>query len=437
MQSWKGKTISRAGKEVLIKSVIQTIPSYISSIFLLPNSLCEEIERLMNKFWWLSDMEKTGGIRWMAWDKMCVPKKFGGMGFKRIKEFNIALLGKQIWRLLTVPDSFVARVLKARYFRSGSVLNANLGNNPSYVWRSILAAKDLICVGSIMKVGNGASIKVWEDPWIPIVDSTKIRSPLVQGSEIIRVSNLFNSDRNGWDIDYLKELFTQEEVERILKIPISNSQQEDRWMWLEDNKGQYTVKSGYRLLSRSFPQFSSGNGFNWLKLWNLAIPPKVKNFLWRVLHNCIPTLENLRRKYVDVNPICKVCKLSLESQAHFLRECPFAVKCWELSNLHPFHSSGQSSTQMIEAIFDKLSVKDLEICCSIMWSLWNHRNVVVWDNKYKSCSQVLNEASSSLCQWQQAQVCLNRHSDCLAREGLMVWHPPSRMEILQYRRSIF
>lgn len=73
--------------------------------------------------------------------------QFGGMGFKRIKEFNIALLGKQIWRLLTVPDSFVARLLKARYFRSGSILNASLGNNPSYVWRSILAAKDRSFLG--------------------------------------------------------------------------------------------------------------------------------------------------------------------------------------------------------------------------------------------------------------------------------------------------
>lgn len=70
---------------MLIKSVIQAISSYISSIFLLPNSLCEEIERLMNKFWWLSDMEETRGIRWMAWDKMCVPKKLGGMGLRKLR----------------------------------------------------------------------------------------------------------------------------------------------------------------------------------------------------------------------------------------------------------------------------------------------------------------------------------------------------------------
>lgn len=74
MQSWKGKTISRAGKEILLKSVIQAISSYVSSIFLLPNSLCEEIERLVNKFWRLSNMEKSSGIRWMAWTE-CVIRR--------------------------------------------------------------------------------------------------------------------------------------------------------------------------------------------------------------------------------------------------------------------------------------------------------------------------------------------------------------------------
>lgn len=94
LQSWKGTTLSRGGKEILLKSVVQSIPSYEASVFLLPKKLCEEIEILMNKFWWLSDVEKSKGIRWMSWSKMCYPKKNGGMGFKRIQEFNLAMLGK-------------------------------------------------------------------------------------------------------------------------------------------------------------------------------------------------------------------------------------------------------------------------------------------------------------------------------------------------------
>lgn len=153
----------------------------------------------MNRFWWLSDIERCSGIRWLAWDRMCCPKKFGGMGFKRVREFNIALLGKQLWRLLTVPHSFVAKLLKARYFNSCSVLNAELGNNPSYVWRSILSARDLINSVGVLKVGNGVSINIWDDPWLPEIGCTKIKTARVQGLEGANIRSLMTVDQNEWD----------------------------------------------------------------------------------------------------------------------------------------------------------------------------------------------------------------------------------------------
>lgn len=48
--SWRGKLLSRDGKEVLIKAVVQAIPTYTMSLFLLPMQLCKDIERLMNRF---------------------------------------------------------------------------------------------------------------------------------------------------------------------------------------------------------------------------------------------------------------------------------------------------------------------------------------------------------------------------------------------------
>lgn len=248
----------------------------------------------------------------------------------------------------------------------------------------------------------------------------------MQGLENAKVSNLFKTGLNEWDYDLLRDIFNQEDIERIIKIPVAHTTQGvDKWFWLEDVKGQYTVKSGYRLLSSSLPHFSANNiPFKWLRLWNLSISPKVKNFLWRVMHDCLPTLENLKRKFVDVNPICQVCKLVVESVEHILLGCLFANKCWELSKINLIIAAGQSFTQMVVNLFDTLSLKDLELICSVMWSIWNHRNSVVWNNLVKTCIQVTNEASSSLFQWQQAQVTQNRQSNCLEREGMMVWHPP-------------
>lgn len=161
-----------------------------------------------------------------------------------------------------------------------------------------------------MKVDNGESIDIWDDPWIPEIGFTKILTPTTHGLEGIKVKSMFKTDINEWDYDLLRDIFNQEDVKRILRIPLSFSNQEDKWILLEDGKGQYTVKSGYRVLSKSFNQYPSGGiSFNWLKLLNLSIPPKVKNFLWRVLQDYLPTLENLWNKFVDVHPICQVWNL--------------------------------------------------------------------------------------------------------------------------------
>ncbi|XP_019170994.1 PREDICTED: uncharacterized protein LOC109166499 [Ipomoea nil] len=109
--SWNKRLLSMAGKEILLKSVAQAMPTYTMSIFLLPISLCASLERLMNRYWW-EKSTTVDGIHWMAWDRMCVPKKYGGMGFKKLHEFNLTLLGKQACRLLTKPDSLMARILR-------------------------------------------------------------------------------------------------------------------------------------------------------------------------------------------------------------------------------------------------------------------------------------------------------------------------------------
>ncbi|XP_019156322.1 PREDICTED: uncharacterized protein LOC109153039 [Ipomoea nil] len=78
--SWNKKLLSQAGKEILLKTVAQSMPTFSMSVFLLPVSVCTAIERMMNRYWWDSGTDRR--IHWKAWDKLCVPKKYGGLGFK-------------------------------------------------------------------------------------------------------------------------------------------------------------------------------------------------------------------------------------------------------------------------------------------------------------------------------------------------------------------
>lgn len=96
----KEKPISRAGKSILIKNVAQALPSYCMTFFLLPKSLLQEIERMFNAYWWSSGSNSSKGVCWMSWDAMCDAKCRGGLGFKNLFGFNVALLGKHIWKCI-------------------------------------------------------------------------------------------------------------------------------------------------------------------------------------------------------------------------------------------------------------------------------------------------------------------------------------------------
>jgi len=77
LSDWKVKYLSQAGKEILLKAVVQAIPTYAMSVFQLPNSLCLELNRMMQNFWW-GHMEKSSKIHWCNWEKLGKSKATGG-----------------------------------------------------------------------------------------------------------------------------------------------------------------------------------------------------------------------------------------------------------------------------------------------------------------------------------------------------------------------
>ncbi|XP_058746447.1 uncharacterized protein LOC131619359 [Vicia villosa] len=148
INSWSGRYLSKAGKEVMIKSVLQSIPSYIMSVYLIPDGVVNDIEKMINSFWWGGGSQNNKGIRWLAWDRMTMQKSEGGMGFRDFKAFNMAMVAKQGWYIMANPTSLVARIFKAKYFPNSSFFDSKIGNNPSFVWRSLWKAKAVLQLGS-------------------------------------------------------------------------------------------------------------------------------------------------------------------------------------------------------------------------------------------------------------------------------------------------
>ena len=88
------------------------------------------------------------------------------MGFRDLHLFNLAMLGKQGWRILTRPDSLCARTLKGKYYHNSSFLSAKRKCNSSHTWQAILKGRQALKKGFIKLIGDGTSTQVWTDQWI-------------------------------------------------------------------------------------------------------------------------------------------------------------------------------------------------------------------------------------------------------------------------------
>ncbi|XP_058003653.1 uncharacterized mitochondrial protein AtMg00310-like [Hevea brasiliensis] len=91
---WKEHLLSTSGKEVLLKAIATTIPVYTMSCFRFPKSICHAVNSALANFWWSKKNEERK-LHWISWRSMCDPKSQGGLGFKEIEAFNMALLAKQ------------------------------------------------------------------------------------------------------------------------------------------------------------------------------------------------------------------------------------------------------------------------------------------------------------------------------------------------------
>lgn len=153
--SWSGRQASCAGREILLKSIAQAIPKYSMSCFQLPADTCDKMR---------SDSRH---IHWMRWDRLTEPKWKGGMGFRNMRHFNLAMLGKQGWRLITRPESLCARVLKGRYFHDSEFMECARKRHASQTWGAILAGREVLGQGLIKRIGDGSLTNIWRDRWLP------------------------------------------------------------------------------------------------------------------------------------------------------------------------------------------------------------------------------------------------------------------------------
>lgn len=210
-----------------------------------------------------------------CWDSICTLKACGGLGFRRLYDFNKALISKLALSIASNKDIIWVQMLKCKYLRGKSFLFDDLSfNSASWAWNDIKNTRDLILKGASFYVTNSSDILIWKDYWIPTIPSFKPHishlNPNPLGLNLIK--DLIDNDSPSWNSHLLNISFAPDVVSEILKIQISHLASPKTLFGNPSKPGKFSSKSAYIVdQSNRFSFSTPPSGFNWNNLWNFKL----------------------------------------------------------------------------------------------------------------------------------------------------------------------
>ncbi|XP_059432574.1 uncharacterized protein LOC132165893 [Corylus avellana] len=421
IEGWRAKTLSQAGRSVLIKSIAATIPSYAMSTFLLPASLSASLDRSFKNFWWGFPKDKAKNLSLKSWSSICLPKNVGGLGFRRMHAFNLSLLAKLGWKLLSNSDCLWVKQLQNKYIKYGNFVSSPNPSSASWFWKGIQKIKPYISVGACLKVSRSSSNSIWSSNWIPTIPSFKPmpKFPNNRNLPSLQIKDLINPFSCNWKFSSIHALFDPVSAHEILKIRIS-SDPETKYIWTPSTSGCFSTSSAYHFISDCFSNIDPSS-ICWKSLWKLNINDRLQLFLWKIAWNILPTKERLSQLFPSIaDTSCPLCKVATDSMHHLFFKCVFARVVWR-NSFWPLDSTAFNFSSMEEWInliispgrylgIPREDCHKFQIFASVACDiLWFYRNKAFHDN---SVFDVRN---------------VSAHINKISLEHYQAWHPDTQV----------
>ena len=258
LSSWKAKVLSIGGRMTLIKSVLESLPTYYFSLYKAPVKIISELEAMIKKFLWGGNID-VRKLHWVSWDKVTCPKRYGGLGLKELKISNSALLLKWAWRYRVETDALSRRIVNAIHSSTIKWSVLPLNNRFTGTWKTLVKHEYNTKVegrrmNDLMKgrLGDGKSIRFWMDIWIGD-QAFKDKFPnlfRLDKYKFVTVADRCDRQNEASMLFWNKVQGSNDEVVKcereLCSAAINNclfSGTSDAWKWLGKGADQFTVKA--------------------------------------------------------------------------------------------------------------------------------------------------------------------------------------------------
>ncbi|KAJ1693493.1 hypothetical protein LUZ63_010191 [Rhynchospora breviuscula] len=396
LSGWKSSMLSHAGRLILIKSVLMSVPVYFMSIEVLPKGLIKQMDSLIAKFFW-GKSDQTRYMSFVSWAKICKDTNMGGLGVRQLKLFGDALFMKLIWDMMSNGNKMWVQVCKSKYYSNLGFWRANNVAGGSPLWRQAVKMRDFFKENVKWQIASGDDITVLSQPWY---QHWEIAAHATKHDRHKTVGQLFDFDADRWDRDEVIRMLGEHAhafITQNVQKPMRVSGLKDRLVWNHTKSGNYTVKDGYDCLIKTMsPQLTE---VPWKYIWEWKkIAPKVRIFLWRLLSNGLPLGQNLHHRIQSISPMCSRCGQENEYATHCFFFCQGSRMVWFGGNLGiRTENLPLNIAEAVLYITHGMQEENIRTFCYTLWEIWLARNETLFHHVAFDPGTVCNKVKAWLC----------------------------------------
>ncbi|WOL01302.1 hypothetical protein Cni_G10018 [Canna indica] len=384
VEGWAGKNISQAGKQVLLNSVVGSIPMHTLATSWINNSIVNKYQSIARNYLWSNDKKKKG-FHLVGWSKVTMRKYKGGLGLKDLGIVKLFIHAKRILLFLNKEKHLWSRILRAKYgnYHPWTFNRKNI----SWSFKGLHEAISCMREGLRIRIGDGTKVDILNDPWLSNIPINKWPTfiNMEMQNKFQKVCQLM--EKGDWNHELILDFLGEQHYNNVAQIHISRKNKKDKWIWSLDEKGILSCKAAYNFMKEKNTEEHILEA-NWKKIWNLRVIPKVKTFVWKLDWGRLPTTYYLS-KFSKITPShCFACKDGKDCIDHILFECPTARCLWlkleqELGFKFRFMDKCGKGDWLYENVQpnSELGRWSVKIIAAALWNLWKNRNCCYFKNK--------------------------------------------------------